>query len=233
VGDVMVALVSSASAVLAGQLLVLAKAPRPGRVKTRLCPPFTPVQAAELAAAALADTLAAVAETSVADRVLVMDGDPAAVDVPASYRVIPQRGGGLDERLAAAFDDAECGLPQLLVGMDTPQLTAAMLTDAMQPLLAAEHDAVLGPTADGGYWCVGLRRPDAALLTGVPMSTPWTYAAQRRRLEDHRLRVATVPLLHDVDTAADARLVAGLAPHSRFAAALRAAGVGAGTGAAS
>jgi len=198
-------------------LLVIAKAPVPGRVKTRLCPPCTPAQAATLAAAALADTLTAVAQVD-ARRVLVLDGAPGTWLPRAGFEVIAQRGDGLDERLAAAFADA--GAPALLIGMDTPQLTPALLRAGLQAL--SDHDAVLGPADDGGYWAIGLNRADASLLRGVPMSVAHTGAAQRARLCAARLRVADLPALRDVDDIADAHAVARAAPRGRFAAALAA-----------
>ncbi|MEW1869508.1 DUF2064 domain-containing protein [Streptomyces caelestis] len=191
-------------------LLVIAKEPRPGRVKTRLTPPFTPGEAAELAEAALADTLDAVARTPARRRVLVLDGAPGRW-LPAGVEVVPQGAGGLDERLAAAF--AGCDGPALLIGMDTPQVTPELLTVDF-----ADCDAYFGPAEDGGFWALGLAEPDPRLLRGVPMSTPGTGAAQRRRLT--HLRVRELPRLRDVDTAYDAALVAGAAPGGRFAARL-------------
>ena len=199
-------------------LLVLAKAPVAGRVKTRLCPPFTPDEAAQLAEAALRDTLAAVARTSAAARTVVLEGRPGAW-LPPSFTVLAQRGGGLDERLAAAYDDAWAlhPAPLLLVGMDTPQLTPALLTAAVDDLLSEGTDAVLGLAADGGWWALGLRRPDASLLLGVPMSTDGTGAAQQARLAGAGLRVALLPVLTDVDDAEDAATVAAQCPASGFA----------------
>jgi len=199
-------------------LLVLAKAPVAGRVKTRLCPPFTPDEAAQLAEAALRDTLAAVAGTPAVARTVVLDGRPGDW-LPPSFSVLPQRGGGLDERLAAAYDDAwaQAAAPLLLVGMDTPQLTPALLTAAVGQLLSAGTDAVLGLAADGGWWALGLRRPDASLLLDVPMSTDRTGAAQSARLAGAGLRVALLPELTDVDDAEDAGAVAAQCPASRFA----------------
>lgn len=200
------------------QLLVLAKEPQPGRVKTRLCPPYFPAEAAALAAAALADTLATVAATPAARRVLVIEGDIAA----PSFDVVPQRGSGLDERLAAAFTDAYagCPLPMLLVGMDTPQIQARMLSAAARTLLRPAVDAVFGPATDGGFWALGLRRPNPGLLLGVPMSRADTGDIQLSRLHAAGLRVALLPLLTDVDDAGSADRVAAAAPGSRFAAAL-------------
>jgi glycosyltransferase A (GT-A) superfamily protein (DUF2064 family) len=191
-------------------LLVIAKEPRPGRVKTRLTPPFTPEEAAALAEASLADTLDAVARTPARRRVLVLDGEPGPW-LPAGVEVVPQCAGGLDERLAAAF--AGCDGPALLIGMDTPQVTPELLTVDF-----ADCDAWFGPAADGGFWALGLADPDPELLRGVPMSTPYTGAAQRRRLDG--LRVRDLPLLRDVDTAEDAVAVADAAPDGRFAARL-------------
>src|SRR4051812_21388413 len=145
-------------------LIVLAKAPVAGRVKTRLCPPCAPEEAALLATAALRDTLRAVAATKAARRVCVLDGEPGGW-LPPHIEVLPQRGGGLDARLAAAF--ADVGTPALLIGMDTPQVTSHHLQDGLARL--AEADAVLGLAPDGGYWTIGLRRADDALFHGVPM----------------------------------------------------------------
>ncbi|MFG2653359.1 DUF2064 domain-containing protein [Streptomyces sp. NPDC048436] len=190
-------------------LLVIAKEPRPGRVKTRLTPPFTPQEAAALAEAALADTLETVAATPAARRVLVLEGAPGPW-LPPGFDVVPQCGGGLDARLAHAF--AACEGPALLIGMDTPQVTPALLTVDF-----TAYDAFFGPALDGGFWALGLAEPDPGLLRGVPMSTPRTGAVQRERLVAAGLRVRDLPALRDVDTAADAAEVAALVPHGRFA----------------
>ena len=194
-------------------LLVIAKQPLPGRVKTRLVPPCTHEQAAALAEAALADTLNAVLMAPAARRVLVLEGEPGPW-LPPGFDILPQRRGPLDERLAAAF--AAVHGPALLIGMDTPQVTPGLLAVNWQAA-----DAVFGPAADGGFWALGLRLPDPALLRGVPMSTPVTGAIQRARLLSAGLRVADLPQLRDVDTAADAVAVARQAPRSRFAARAR------------
>ncbi|GAA5030102.1 TIGR04282 family arsenosugar biosynthesis glycosyltransferase [Streptomyces siamensis] len=201
-------------------LLVIAKEPRPGRVKTRLTPPFTPREAATLAEASLVDTLRAVAATPAARRVLVLDGAPGAW-LPPGFDVVPQCAGGLDARLAAAF--AGCTGPALLIGMDTPQVTPALLTVDF-----CDCDAWFGPAEDGGFWALGLAAPDPALLRGVPMSTPTTGAVQRNRLTAAGLRVRDLPRLRDVDTAADAEAVAASAPGGRFAAELSRLGPAAG-----
>jgi len=134
--------------------------------------------------------------------------------LPSGFDVVPQCDGPLDQRLAAAF--AAVRGPALLIGMDTPQVTRDLLTVDWQ-----DADAVFGPAADGGFWALGLRAPDPALLRGVPMSLPDTGAIQRARLLAAGLRVADLPQLRDVDTAADAVAVARQAPGSRFAARAR------------
>ena len=205
------------------QIVVIAKAPVPGRVKTRLTPPFTPLQAAQLAEAALQDTLATALDVPVARHVLALDG-AAGPWLPPGFDVMPQRGRGLDERLAAAFADAHARLPVpvILIGMDTPQVGEDLLSAASRLLVSDSADAVLGPADDGGFWMLGLRRPDRRLLVDVPMSVPQTCAVQLSRLVTAGLRVRLLPVRTDVDDAADALTVAAHAPHSRFAAVLRA-----------
>lgn len=190
-------------------ILVMAKAPVPGRVKTRLCPPLTPDQAADLALAALLDTLDTVVAAPALRRVLVLAGEPGPW-VPAGVEVLPQHGAGLDDRIANAL--AAVSGPVVLIGMDTPQLTADQITVSF-----AAHDAWFGPAADGGFWALGLRDPDPALVRGVVMSRPTTGAEQLRRLRRAGLRVGHLPVLRDVDTAADALRVAAAVPGGRFA----------------
>ncbi len=201
-------------------LAVIAKAPVPGRVKTRLVPPCTPEQAAALAEAALRDTLDAVRATPARRRVLILDGTPGPW-LGAGIDVVPQRGDGLDQRLAAAFEDV--GGPTFLVGMDTPQVTPALLAAGLSAL--GHAPASLGPATDGGFWGIGFARPDAQALLGVPMSVGHTGAAQLERLLALGLAPALLPELLDVDDIDAARSVAAAAPHSRFAATLGATGL--------
>jgi glycosyltransferase A (GT-A) superfamily protein (DUF2064 family) len=171
-----------------------------------------------VARAALDDTLSIVDAVTDAHRTLVVSGTYPA---PRGWTVIPQRGEGLGERLAHAFADTDDGGPALLVGMDTPQLTAELLSDLAHGLDSA--DAVLGPAEDGGWWSLALRQPrDAVVLRDVAMSTADTGRLTRQALRDKGLRVGTGPWLRDVDTAADAWAVAGQCPDGRFAAAVRA-----------
>ncbi|TNC23689.1 TIGR04282 family arsenosugar biosynthesis glycosyltransferase [Amycolatopsis alkalitolerans] len=199
-------------------LLVVAKAPVPGFAKTRLCPPATPRQAAEIAAAALLDTLDAVAATPGALPVVAVTGDFAMAARSAELAhalwpmtVIRQRGNGFAERLANAHRDAAApGLPVLQIGMDTPQVTPDLLGKAAE-LLTSQQDAVLGPAEDGGWWALGLGDPSAAkVLADVPMSRDDTGARTLRALTAIGLSTTELTELSDVDTMADAVRVAGL-----------------------
>jgi len=202
-------------------LIVIAKECLPGRVKTRLHPPLSLEQAASLAAASLDDTLDAVAAVPATRRVLAFDGQipPAAA---AGYDVVPQVAGGLDDRLGAIFDG--CSEPALLIGMDTPQVTAELLAPVFSDW-PDDVDAWFGPAVDGGFWALALRDPNGDLIRGVPMSRDDTGERQLERLRAAGLRVRLLPTLTDVDHIDDAYTVAELAPAGRFAATL--AGFGA------
>jgi rSAM/selenodomain-associated transferase 1 len=200
-------------------LAVIAKRPRPGSSKTRLCPPCTPTEAADLAQAALDDTLAVMAAAPAGGRrVAVLDGE-AGPWLPGGFGVVPQRDGDLAARLDGAF--AALDGPAVVIAMDTPQVTPDLLADAADELARPETDAVLGLTDDGGYWAIGLRHPDRRVFQGVPMSSPTTGATQLARLRELGLATTLLPRLRDVDTFDDALAVAGEAPESRFAAAVR------------
>lgn len=209
-------------------LLVVAKAPVVGRVKTRLGAEVGMAAAAGLAAAALADTLAACAATYGPQRCcLALDGSfDDAVDgvalraLVAGWHVFPQRGDGFGARLvhahADAFELTEGAVLQL--GMDTPQVTPELLGVVADELDHA--DAVLGPAEDGGWWVLGAREPRrVAAIAEVPMSTATTGVETRRALQSAGLSVSTTTALRDVDTVADAEMVARQAPDTRFAAA--------------
>lgn len=197
-------------------LIVLAKQPRPGRVKTRLLPALTARAAADVAAAALRDTLCVAANVPARQHILAFDGDVRGW-LPPGWRHVEQSAGELDVRLAHAFSAAGDG-PALLVGMDTPQLQR----DHLATFDAATYDACLGLCPDGGYWALGFRDPRLAARTipGVPMSRADTGPRQYARLVDHGLRVQLLTPLVDVDTIDDALEVARLVPRSEFAHAL-------------
>ncbi|PKH40743.1 hypothetical protein SAMN05192575_105157 [Nocardioides alpinus] len=207
------------------KVLIVAKAPVPGRVKTRLGARIGHDAAASLAAAALLDTLEA-CRAAGAEGHLSLAGDLRdAVDNEAisaaleGWTVSPQRGDTFAERLVAAHRDAGTG-PVVQVGMDTPHVTAAALTAAAEGL--DDHDAVLGPATDGGWWALARRDPEVVRhVAQVEMSTSSTYVDTRAALELAGCRVGHVPAMTDVDTVADADLVAAGWPHTRFARAWR------------
>jgi glycosyltransferase A (GT-A) superfamily protein (DUF2064 family)/SAM-dependent methyltransferase len=190
----------------------LAKEPEPGRVKTRLQSCFKPDEAAQLAAASLRDTQRAVRATRVPRRILCLDGDPS--DFAGGFEVIQQRAGTLNDRLAGAFQDADrCGSARVLViGMDTPQVSAALLEADWQ-----DHDSVLGLSEDGGFWAIGLKSAEPALVfAGIEMSTARTGSAQLARLLNLGLSVKLLPPLRDVDEPPDAAYVADHFPGLEF-----------------
>lgn len=197
----------------------MAKEPRAGRVKTRLCPPCTPEQAASVARACLADTLDAVAACGAARQVVALDGEVGEW-LPSGFEVIAQRGDTFAERLANAWGDT--GGPGVQIGMDTPQIGAGEL-DAMLVLLegGGSRRAVLAPAADGGWWAIGL--PDLGpaeyrqIFDGVAMSTDRTGSHQRRRLMELGFDVVLGDVRRDIDTAGDLAEVAAVAPQSRTA----------------
>ncbi|MFF0499517.1 DUF2064 domain-containing protein [Nocardia aobensis] len=197
-------------------LLVVAKAPVAGFAKTRLTPPLSPAEAADLAAAALLDTLAAVRDSGAARGVVAWTGDLEracrAREIGSAlhdFDVVPQRGDGFGVRLANAHADAaRLGLPVLQIGMDTPQAGPALLAECGARLLAGP-DAVLGPAADGGWWALGLCDVRAArVLAEVPMSTDRTGDLTRDALTRNGCRVAMLRELNDVDLFTDIAEVA-------------------------
>ncbi|TCO58392.1 TIGR04282 family arsenosugar biosynthesis glycosyltransferase [Actinocrispum wychmicini] len=205
-------------------VLVVAKAPVAGLAKTRLCPPATPDQAADIAAASLLDTLDAVCAVPGAQAVVAFTGEldramrrDELKDSLGRTTIVRQRGANFAERLANAHADVARGwpgTPVLQIGMDTPQVTPALLARAGDRL--KDVDAVLGRAADGGWWALGLRDPfEADVLRDVPMSRADTGDLTYLALS--HLRVGDLPVLSDVDTMADAVRVAAEAPHGRFA----------------
>jgi glycosyltransferase A (GT-A) superfamily protein (DUF2064 family) len=203
------------------ELLVVAKEPCPGAVKTRLCPPCTPDQAARLAEAALRETLAN-AVASRADRVVLALDGVAGRWCPSGVRVVPQVHGSLGERLAAAW----CAVdgPAIQIGMDTPQIGPADLDATMDALDAPGVDAVLGPALDGGWWVIGFADSGRGVnaFDRVPMSRDDTFAKQHARLIELGLTVHIVAARRDVDRWDDALAIARTHPESRFAAAMNA-----------
>lgn len=212
---------------LAVTALVVAKAPVPGLAKTRLAATVGDERAADIAAAALLDTLDAVASAPFTEQVVALTGDlslAARSDEIRSrlseFTVIGQRGDDFGHRLANAHADtatAAGAQPVLQIGMDTPQVSVDLLTDCAGKL--STGTAVLGPARDGGWWLLGVS--DAALagcLTEVPMSRSDTGAQTAAALENAGARVVYAAELADVDTIDDIAIVrTACRPASRFA----------------
>lgn len=215
--------------------LVVAKAPVPGQVKTRLGADVGADVAAELAAAALLDTLDACA-IAFGDRChLALSGDiadgalaDALGEALVRWHVFDQEGDSFGERLAHAHRTVAdaTGAPVVQVGMDTPHLRPSALTAAAERLHPGA--GVIGPALDGGWWLLALACPGAAeVLAGVPMSTQRTGFDTRRALTGWGVRMSTTATLRDVDTIVDAEVVAREAPWTRFARAWAQVGAGA------
>ncbi len=199
-------------------ILVMAKSPQPGRVKTRLCPPCTPEEAAAVATAALADTLDAVAACGAARKVVALDGTPGPW-LPPGFSVVPQRGHDFNERLINAW--ADTGGPGIQIGMDTPQVTAGELNGVLAEIdHGSRRRAVLGHALDGGWWAIGWRHADPrAVFSGIPMSTAGTGRAQEDRLLALGFDVARAEPKRDIDTIDDLAAVAADFPLLRTTAA--------------
>lgn len=196
------------------QIIVVAKEPLPGKVKTRLQPTCTPHQAARIAEAALADTLTTADNTPATRRILLLEGDYPA---PLGWEVTKQHGDGLAQRLANGLaETARPGLASLLIGMDTPQITPELLNTVASGL--SDMDAVLAPAEDGGWWALALREPRyGEALATVPMSRSDTCDLTRKALAHQGLSVGLAPALRDFDTVGDLKAVARLCPgYSHF-----------------
>jgi glycosyltransferase A (GT-A) superfamily protein (DUF2064 family) len=214
-------------------LLMLAKAPVPGEVKTRLCPPITLTQAARVASAAFLDTLDAVLAVPGVVPVVALTGElDRAVDGAAltarlrATTVLPQRGTTLGQRIAASIADAAAIVgdrPVLQIGMDTPQADAELLHYCLDLLDGDGADAALGMASDGGWWIMGVRRAGLAnLIVDIPTSRPDTGVMTMAALRAAGCRVVELPELTDVDTWEDATTVAHAATDGRFATAVAA-----------
>jgi hypothetical protein len=195
-------------------VVVLAKAPLAGAVKTRMCPPLHPAEAAELAASMLADVLEATAAMAarLGLRPVLAVHPPEwcaalARDVPTSFCVVSQRGPDLAARMAWAVREAAAsGAPRVLLrGSDSPTLDLEALAAALEALEAA--DVVLRPDLDGGYNLVGLRRAEPRLFCH-PMSTSRVLEDTCARARELSLSVALLAPGFDVDTARDLALLA-------------------------
>ena len=210
-----------------GSVLVMAKAPVAGQAKTRLAAVVGGDAAAELAAAALLDTLEAGAAAYPPERrVLALTGDLGAAaraddlrEAARDWIVVRQGGQSFAERLVDGHRQAHrlAGGPVVQIGMDTPQVRPALLR-GVADLAHEHHGPVLGPAEDGGWWVlVSTSAHQASVLAGVPMSRPDTGRLTAAALADAGAAPVEGPLLRDVDEVEDAHAVSGQAPGTRFA----------------
>lgn len=183
---------------------LVAKAPVPGEVKTRMCPPLTPVEAAAVAAALLADTVDSALSTG-HEVWCVATGDRRCLAglLPPGVPLLRQVGGGLGARLANALATlcATGAERVLLVGADCPTVDGGYLDQALAAL--DDADVVLGPAADGGYTLLGARAPHPELFAGVPMGTSGVLTATLDGVRRAGLRTRVLDVRHDIDTVAD------------------------------
>lgn len=193
--------------------LLFAKAPAPGRVKTRLCPPFTPEQAAALYRAFAADSLAAAESVAGARAVVAYEPhedwpDPSWLRAPAP-EWFPQEGADLGARLAAATGMAFVdGADRVVaIGSDSPHLPTAFIEEAFARLSTAP--LVLGPARDGGYYLVGLREPAPSLFEDIPWSGPGVLKATLARAAELHWSAHLLDELEDVDDAGSLARVLG------------------------
>jgi uncharacterized protein len=196
-------------------LVIMAKAPRAGAVKTRLCPPLTYREAAALARCFLRDTIAKV--RCLTDVTVTIAHTPAAeravfARLAPDLALVPQRGHDLGERMRSALAEGlRTHRRAIAVGTDTPTLPAAVVQLAVDRVASDDVDVVLGPAEDGGYYLIGVRADHPTLFADVPWSTPLVLDLTVRRAEAAGLRCVRLPTWFDVDTADDlARLRAAL-----------------------
>ena len=189
-------------------LAVMAKAPRPGKVKTRLSPPLTPAQTAALNICFLKDTtenIAAVVHRATGLVCYTPVGDEAAFEgiLPDTFALIPQRGDAFGERLlAAAQDILACGFASVcLIDSDSPTVPHAAFQQAVDELAKPGDRIVLGPSHDGGYYLIGLKQPHAEPFARISWSTAAVADETRQRCREASLELIELPLWYDVDDA--------------------------------
>ena len=194
-------------------LAVMTKAPRAGQVKTRLEPPLTPEEAAQLNVCFLRDTAAAIAKAcgTTARGVGVytpVGSEGAYIDIlPSDFELLPQRGDGFGERLAFATADLfQCGFGSVcLIDSDSPTVSADCYADAVEILSKAGDRVVLGPSDDGGYYLIGLKQTRRELFERIDWSTERVLDQTKTRARELNLDVSLLPTGYDVDDAATLR----------------------------
>ena len=191
-------------------LAVMAKAPVAGQVKTRLTPPLTPEQAAGLNACFLRDTVASLADSAALTgaRWVVSyapTGEEAAFRsiLPPGALLLPQHGNGFGERLLRTAEDLfACGFSSVcLIDSDSPTVPTSAFVRAVKGLAAMRDRVVLGPSVDGGYYLLGLKRPHKHLFDNIRWSTTTVASQTRERAKDLGVPVISLPVWYDVDEA--------------------------------
>jgi hypothetical protein len=186
----------------------MAKAPRPGKVKTRLSPPLTLDQSAAINICFLRDTtenIAAIAESGNSAGIISYTpvGDEALFDnlLPAGFSLIPQRGDGFGERLLATAEDIlACGYGSVcLIDSDSPTVPAAAFEQAIAELGRSGDRIVLGPSHDGGYYLIGLKRAHPEPFVNIAWSTSTVFIETIAAAKAANLEVVALPLWYDVD----------------------------------
>lgn len=183
----------------------MAKAPREGEVKTRLVPPLSAAAAASLASCFVRDTVVN-AQRVVTDLLVAYspyDGRQTLESIlPERLLWLEQQGEGLGTRLAAtiAYGEESGYDPLIVIGADSPTTPTSFIKTAIDSLAAGESDLVLGPTDDGGYYLIGLRKPHGDLFQNVQWSTPLAYQNTVCNATRLKLRTLELPRWYDVDT---------------------------------
>lgn len=194
-------------------MAIMAKAPRAGKVKTRLSPPLTPEQSAALNVCFLKDTAEALSNVEGADGIVCYTpvGDEAAFDglLPEGYRLIAQRGDKFGERLlAAAADILACGYGSVcLIDSDSPTVPKAAFEQAVEELARDGDRIVLGPCNDGGYYLIGLKRAHPAVFRDINWSTETVCYETIERARGEGIELAILPLWYDVDDSATLKVL--------------------------
>lgn len=187
-------------------LVIFAKEPVPGQVKTRLCPPLGPAAAAALYRCFVEDVLEEMCRLSELDIALAYTPPEALAFfrrlVPPRVRLTPQSGGDLGERLTHACQDAlAAGYRAVLVrNSDSPDLPGELIRQAAESLSRGQVQAVLGPAPDGGYYLVGLSVPPRDLFQDIPWSTCTVLAKTRERFKERGLSLKLLPPWADIDS---------------------------------
>ena len=199
----------------------MTKVPLAGEVKTRLCPPLSPAQAAELARCLLADRVEQLAAVPMADRLVAFWPPERETElrglVPGEIRLIPQHGADLGARMDRLLSDllAEGYAGAIVVGTDTPTLPTGYLEAACAALRTGAADLTLGPAEDGGYYLLGLAAPAPELFVEVPWGEATVYTTTLARARAGGRRITVLPPWFDVDRPADlARLAGEPAPNA-------------------